>query len=144
LESGRPIIVQMKNYLGRGLGHFLVVDGLQGDGTVGVRVADSNAGTGKRFSYTWDALWREMAGGTAVWADQPRGAGPVVPPEDEMSDAELLAENARLKDRISRLEGERDGLLTRMADVGDALQAAVNTLRKQREEGVGPRPAGAA
>jgi hypothetical protein len=65
-----------------------------------------------------------------------------------MSDAELLAENARLKDRISRLEGERDGLLTRMAyvgdDVGDALQAAVNTLRKQREEGVGPRPAGAA
>jgi hypothetical protein len=144
LHSGRPVIIQLKNYLGRGLGHFMVVDGLLGDGTDGVTVADSNAGTGKRFRYLWGDLWREMAGGTAVWPDNPRV--PVEPDDGggDVTDAQLLADNAALKDQVARLQGERDGLVTRIAvmgdDVGDALQAAVDGLRRHRAESIGPRP----
>jgi hypothetical protein len=146
LRSGRPIIVQMENYLGRGIGHFLVVDGLLGDGTEGVTVADSNAGSGKRLSYRWESLWAEMAGGHAVWPDNPRPQPE--PVEDDVADEQLKAENAALKDALAKVTGERDRLTTYVAvmgdDIGDALQAAVDTLKRDRAEAIGARPAKAA
>jgi len=154
LESGRPIICQMHNYLGRGLGHFMVVDGLLADGS-GVTVADSNAGRGKRFSYPWPVFWAEMAGGVAVWPD----TAPAVAarPSGMNAEGEDMARIAELEEQVADLKAKRDSLIVAVAYLADTLadrvtelagvtivpeqaQAVANEAQRVREQFVGPRP----
>lgn len=142
INDGRPMIAQLHNYLGRGLGHFLVVDGLLPN-DAGVTVADSNAGTGKRYSYAWPAFWAEMGGGVGILPD-------ATPPADDPDDGEEdVARIKELEAEVADLEVKIEALTVALATVCDDVAtdqgvsnaaAVAKEAQRIRAQFIGPRP----